>query len=42
MYFSRQPEAAVVTSLHTVGEDGLGFDQPHHHYQIFKEVLYQQ
>jgi len=27
---------------HTVGEDGLGLNQPRHHYQIAQEVLYQQ
>ena len=39
---SRQPEAAVVTHCHTVDENGLGLNQPRHHYQIVQEVLYQQ
>ena len=39
---SRQPEAAVVTYRHTVGENGLGLNRPCHHYQIVQEVLYQQ
>jgi len=39
---SRQPEAAIVTHRHTVGENGLGLNRPRHHYQIVQEVLYQQ
>ena len=30
---SRQPEAAIVTYRHTVGENGLGLNQPRHYYQ---------
>ena len=30
---SRQPEAAVVTYRHTVGENGLGLNRPRHHYE---------
>ena len=39
---SRQPEAAIITYRHTVGENGLGLNRSHHHYQIIPEVLYQQ
>jgi len=39
---SRQPEEAVVTYCHTVGENGLGLNRPRHHYQIVQEVLHQQ
>jgi len=39
---SRQPEEAIVTYHHTVGENGLGLNQPWHYYQIVQEVLYQQ
>jgi len=39
---SRQPEAAIVIYHHTVGENGLGLNQPGHYYQIIQEVLYQQ
>jgi len=39
---SRQPEAAVVTHHHTVGENGLGLNRPWHYYQIMQEVFYQQ
>jgi len=39
---SRQPEVAVVTYQYTVGENGLGLNQPHYHYKIVQEVLYQQ
>ena len=40
---SRQPEAAVITYRHTVGEKGLVLNwPPPHHYQIIQEVLYQQ
>jgi len=39
---SRQPEAAVVTYRHTVGENGLGLNQSWHYHQIDQEVLYQQ
>jgi len=42
MYSSRQPEAAIVTYLHTVDENGLGLNRPWHYYQIVQEVLYQQ
>ena len=31
MYSSRQPEAAVVTYLHSEGENGLELNQPCHH-----------
>ena len=37
---SRQPEAAVVTCCHAVGEDSLGSYQRRHHYQIIQEVVY--
>jgi len=37
---SRQPEAAIVTYHHTVGDNGLGLNWPRHHYQIVQEVLY--
>ena len=37
---SKQPEAAVVTYHHTVGENCLGLNQPWHYYQIDQEVLY--
>jgi len=36
---SRQPEAAIVTHRHTMGENGLGLNQPWHYYQIIQEVL---
>ena len=39
---SSHPEAAVITSRHTVGENGLGLNRPWHYYQIVQEVLYQQ
>ena len=42
MHSSRQPEATVVTYRHIVGENGLGLNRPHHHYQIIQKVLYQQ
>jgi len=42
MYSGGQPEAAVVTYCHTVGENGLGLNRPRHPYQIVQEVLYQQ
>jgi len=42
MHSSRQPEVAIITYHHTVGENGLGLNQPSHHYQIIQEVLYQQ
>jgi len=32
----------VVTYHHTVGENGLGLNQPWYYYQIVQEVLYQQ
>jgi hypothetical protein len=38
---SRQPKADVITYIHTVDENGLGLNQPSHHYQIVQEVLYQ-
>jgi len=38
---SRQPEAAVITYYHTVGENHLGLNRTHHHYQIIQEVLHQ-
>jgi len=39
MHSSRQPEAAVVTYHHTVGENGLRLNRPHHHNQIIQNVL---
>ena len=39
---NRHPEAAVITYCHTVGENGLGLNWPHHHYKIIQEVIYQQ
>ena len=38
MHSGRQPEAAIVTYCHTVGENTLGLNRPHHHYQIIQEV----
>jgi len=30
---SRQPQVAIVTYHHTMGKNGLGLNQPCHHYQ---------
>jgi len=35
-------EAAIGTYRHTVGENCLGLNRRHRHYQIVQEVLYQQ
>jgi len=37
---SKQPEAAIVTYRHAVGENGLGLNQLRYYYQIIQEVLF--
>ena len=41
MHSSKQPELAVVSYHHIVGENGLGLNRPRHYYQII-QVLYHQ